>query len=162
MQQAKAMEMAQREAEWAQRGAARAELEQRLTAYAVEEAIATFASEHPELTDADAITALQAIQDAAEREVMSGIRHEPEAQGIAKELAQRILHNVQTMRQRIGIPHNVLLARVARLLPQRAQLLSRRPPIGQGYLRAARLDAPPNSLETLLQRLTAKTTVRGE
>jgi hypothetical protein len=162
LQQAKAMEMAQREAEWAQRGAARAELEQRLTAYALEEAIATFASEHPELTDADAIAALQAIQDAAEREVMSGIRHEPEAQGIVKELARRILHNVQTMRQRIGIPHNVLLARVARLLTQRAQLLSRRPPIGQGYLRVVRIDAPPNSLEALLQRLTAKTAVRGE
>ncbi|MCX7642791.1 MAG: hypothetical protein N2116_03135 [Armatimonadetes bacterium] len=158
LRQAKALEMAQKEAEWAQRGAERAEIEQRLTAFAIEEAISTFASEHPDLTDIEAISALQAVQDAVEREVMSGISHEPNVEGRAKDLALRILKNAQTMRQRIGIPHNVLLARVARLLTQRAMLLSQRTRDGQGYLRAVRVDIQPNSLEQLLERLTASQT----
>ncbi len=145
--------MAQREAEWAQRGTQRAEVEQRLTAFAVEEAIASFAVEHPNLTDAEAIAALQSVQDAVEREVMSGIPHEPKGEGMVKELALRILKNAHTMRQRIGIPHNVLLARVARLLAQRALLLSQRSRDGQGYLRAVRVDVQPNSLEQVLERL---------
>ncbi|MCS3920933.1 hypothetical protein Q2T83_11085 [Fervidibacter sacchari] len=155
LRQAKALEMAQREAEWAQKSSERAEIEQRLTAFALEEAISTFATEHPDLTDAEAISALQAVQDAIEREVMSGITHEPNVDGRAKELALRILKNAQTMRQRIGIPHNVLLARVARLLTQRAMLLSQRTRDGQGYLRTVRIDVPPNSLEQLLERLTS-------
>ena len=155
LRQAKALEMAQREAEWAQKSSERAEIEQRLTAFALEEAISTFATEHPDLTDAEAISALQAVQDAVEREVMSGIPHEPNVDGRAKELALRILKNAQTMRQRIGIPHNVLLARVARLLTQRAMLLSQRTRDGQGYLRTVRIDVPPNSLEQLLERLTS-------
>lgn len=155
LRQAKALEMAQREAEWAQKSSERAEIEQRLTAFALEEAISTFAAEHPDLTDAEAISALQAVQDAVEREVMSGIPHEPNVDGRAKELALRILKNAQTMRQRIGIPHNVLLARVARLLTQRAMLLSQRTRDGQGYLKAVRIDVPPNSLEQLLERLTS-------
>lgn len=153
LKQAKALEMAQREAEWAQKGSERAEIEQRLTAFALEEAISTFASEHPDLTDREAIAALQAVQDSVEREIMSGIPHEPNVDGRAKELALRILKNAQTMRQRIGIPHNVLLARVARLLTQRAMLLSQRTHDGQGYLRVIRIDVPPNSLEQLLERL---------
>jgi hypothetical protein len=156
------MEMAHREAEWARQGAARAELEQRLTAYALEEAITTFATEHPEVTDAVAIAALQAVQDAAEREVMSGIPHEPNGDGLVRELAQRIWRNAHTMRQRVGIPHNVLLARVARLLVQRAALLTRRTADGRGYLRAARIDTPPHSLETLLQRLTTRVEATGK
>ncbi|WP_456331301.1 hypothetical protein [Fervidibacter sacchari] len=155
LRQAKALEMAQREAEWAQKSSERAEIEQRLTAFALEEAISTFATEHPDLTDAEAISALQAVQDAIEREVMSGITHEPNVDGRAKELALRILKNAQTMRQRIGIPHNVLLARVARLLTQKAMLLSQRTRDGQGYLKAVRIDVPPNSLEQLLERLTS-------
>lgn len=155
LRQAKALEMAQREAEWAQKSSERAEIEQRLTAFALEEAISTFAAEHPDLTDAEAISALQAVQDAVEREVMSGIPHEPNVDGRAKELALRILKNAQTMRQRIGIPHNVLLARVARLLTQKAMLLSQRTRDGQGYLKAVRIDVPPNSLERLLERLTS-------
>ncbi len=155
LRQAKALEMAQREAEWAQQGTRRAEVEQRLTAFAVEEAIVTFASEHPDLTDEEAIAALQSVQDAVEREVMSGITHEPKGEGRVKELALRILKNAHTMRQRIGIPHNILLARVARLLTQRALLLSQRSRDGQGYLRAVRVDVPPNSLEQVLERLTA-------
>jgi len=147
--------MAQRESEWAQKGSGRAEVEQRLTAFALEEAISTFASEHPDLTDREAIAALQAVQDAVEREIMSGIPHEPNVDGRAKELALRILRNAQTMRQRIGTPHNVLLARVARLLTQRAMLLSQRTHDGQGYLKAIRIDVPPNSLEQLLERLTS-------
>ncbi len=150
--------MAQKEAEWAQRGSEKAEAEQRLTAFAVEEAISTFAAENPDLTDAEAIAALQAVQDAVEREVMSGISHEPNVDGRAKELALRILKNAQTMRQRIGIPHNVLLARVARLLVQRATLLSQRTRDGQGYLRALRIDIQPNSLEQLLERLSTSQT----
>ncbi|MCX7967176.1 MAG: hypothetical protein N3B10_01670 [Armatimonadetes bacterium] len=150
--------MAQKEAEWAQRGAERAEIEQRLTAFAIEEAISTFAHENPDLTDMEAIAALQAVQDAVEREVMSGVVHEPNVDGRAKDLALRILKNAQTMRQRIGIPHNVLLARVARLLTQRAMLLSQRTRDGQGYLRAVRVDIQPNSLEQLLERLTASQT----
>lgn len=148
--------MAQKEAEWAQKSAARAEVEQRLTAYAVEEAISTFAAEHPDLTDAEAIAALQAVQDAVEREVMSGTHHEPKADGRIKELSQRIVKNAQRMRQRIGVPHNVLLARVVRLLGQHAATLSQRTRDGKGYLRALRVDVPPNSLEQLLERLTAK------
>jgi len=155
LRQAKALEMAQREAEWAQKAAERAEVEQRLTAFAVEEAISTFASEHPDLTDVEVISALQAVQDAVEREVMSGVAHEPNVDGRAKELALRILKNAQTMRQRIGIPHNVLLARVVRLLVQRAMLLSQRTRDGQGYLRTVRIDIKPNSLEQLLERLTS-------
>jgi len=149
--------MAQREAEWAQKGSERAEIEQRLTAFAIEEAISTFASENPDLTDDESIAALQAVQDAVEREVMSGIPHEPKVDGRAKELALRILKNAQAMRQRIGIPHNVLLARVARLLTQRAMLLSQRTRDGQGYLKAVRIDVPPNSLGQLLERLTSST-----
>ena len=147
--------MAQREAEWAQKSSERAEIEQRLTAFALEEAISTFATEHPDLTDAEAISALQAVQDAIEREVMSGITHEPNVDGRAKELALRILKNAQMMRQRIGIPHNVLLARVARFLTQKAMLLSQRTRDGRGYLKAVRIDVPPNSLEQLLERLTS-------
>jgi hypothetical protein len=150
--------MAQKEAEWAQRGSERAEIEQRLTAFAVEEAISTFVSENPDLTDIEALSALRAIQDAVEREVMSGISHEPNVDGRAKDLALRIMKNAQKMRQRIGIPHNVLLARVARLLVQRAMLLSQRTRDGQGYLRAIRVDVPPNSLEQMLERLTASRT----
>ncbi len=150
--------MARREAEWAQQGTQRAEVEQRLTAFAVEEAIATFSADHPDLTDAEVIAALQSVQDAVEREVMSGVPHEPSGEGRAKELALRILKNAQTMRQRIGIPHNVLLARVARLLVQRASLLSQRTRDGRGYLRAVRVDIQPNSLESVLQRLTARAT----
>lgn len=157
LRQAKALEMAQREAEWAQKGSERAEIEQRLTAFAIEEAISTFASENPDLTDDESIAALQAVQDAVEREVMSGIPHEPKVDGRAKELALRILKNAQAMRQRIGIPHNVLLARVARLLTQRAMLLSQRTRDGQGYLKAVRIDVPPNSLGQLLERLTSST-----
>lgn len=155
LRQAKALEMAQREAEWAQKSSERAEIEQRLTAFALEEAISTFAAEHPDLMDAEVIFALRAVQDAVEREVMSGIPHEPNVDGRAKELALRILKNAQTMRQRIGIPHNVLLARIARLLTQRAMLLSQRTRDGQGYLKAVRIDVPPNSLEQLLERLTS-------
>lgn len=155
LQRAKAMEMAQKEAEWAQRNAPRAELEQRLTAYAVEEAISTFASEHPDLSDREAIAALQAVQDAVEREVMSGIHHEPNAEGRVKELANRILHNAQTMRQKVGLPHNVLLARVARLLVQRATYLNERSRDIQGYIRAACIDVKANSLESFLERLKA-------
>jgi hypothetical protein len=147
--------MAQREAEWAQKSSERAEIEQRLTAFALEEAISTFAAEHPDLMDAEVIFALRVVQDAVEREVMSGIPHEPNVDGRAKELALRILKNAQTMRQRIGIPHNVLLARIARLLTQRAMLLSQRTRDGQGYLKAVRIDVPPNSLEQLLERLTS-------
>ncbi len=147
--------MAQKEAEWAQKNAARAELEQHLTAYAVEEAISTFAAEHPDLTDAEAIAALQAVQDAVEREVMAGTHHEPNADGRVKELSQRIVKNAQRMRQRIGVPHNVLLARVTRLLGQRAVALSQSGRDGQGYLKALRVDVPPNSLEQVLERLTA-------
>ncbi|MCS7264179.1 MAG: hypothetical protein NZ805_05035 [Armatimonadetes bacterium] len=158
LRQAKAIEMAQRESEWARRNLERAEIEQRLTAFALEEAISTFASEHPDLTDAEVITALQAVQDAVEREVMSGINHEPNAEGRAKELALKILKNAQTMRRRIGIPHNVLLARVARLLSQKAMLLSQRNRDGKGYLRALLVDIKPNSLEQLLDRLSAPQT----
>ncbi len=158
LRQAKAIEMAQKEAEWAQRGSERAEIEQRLTAFALEEAISTFASEQPNLTDAEAIAALQAVQDAVEREVMSGVTHEPNAEGRVKELALRILKNAQIMRQRIGIPHNVLLARVARLLTQRALQLSQRTHDGKGYLRTLLIDIKPNSLEQLLDRLTASQT----
>ncbi|MFN4179245.1 MAG: hypothetical protein ACK4I8_02940 [Armatimonadota bacterium] len=155
LRQAKALEMAKKESEWAQKGSERAEIEQRLTAFAVEEAISTFSAEHPDLTDAEAISALQAVQDAVEREVISGIPQEPNVDGRAKELALQILKNAQTMRQRIGIPHNVLLARVARLLVQRATLLSQRTQDGRGYLRAVRVDIQPNSLEQLLERLSA-------
>jgi len=148
--------MAQKEAQWAQRGSQRTEVEQRLTAFAIEEAISTFASEHPDLTDEEAIAALQAVQDAVEREVMSGINHEPNADGRVKDLALRILKNAQTMRKHIGIPHNVLLARVARLLAQKAILLSQRTRSDKGYLRALLIDIKPNSFEQLLNRLTAQ------
>lgn len=150
--------MAQKEMEWAQKSSERAEVEQRLTAFALEEAISTFAAEHPDLTDSEAIAALQAVQDAVEREVMAGIPHEPNADGRVKELALLILKNAQTMRQRIGIPHNVLLARVARLLAQKAMLFSQRARDGRGYLKAVRTDVPPNSLEQLLERLTSTQT----
>lgn len=158
LRQARALEMTKKEAEWAQRGAERAEIEQRLTAFAIEEAISSFAAEHPDLTDSEAISALQAVQDAVEREVMSGIPHEPKVDGRAKDLAMLILKNAQTMRQRVGVPHNVLLARVARLLTQRALVLSQRTKDGQGYLRSVRVDVPPNSLDQLLERLTATQT----
>jgi len=156
LRQAKTIEMAQKEAQWAQRGSQRTEVEQRLTAFAIEEAISTFASEHPDLTDEEAIAALQAVQDAVEREVMSGINHEPNADGRVKDLALRILKNAQTMRKHIGIPHNVLLARVARLLAQKAILLSQRTRSDKGYLRALLIDIKPNSFEQLLNRLTAQ------
>jgi len=155
LRQAKAIEMAQREAEWAQQSAQRAEVEQRLTAFAVEEAIVTFAAQNPDLTDAEAVAALQAVQDAVEREVMSGIPHEPQGEGRVKALAMHILQNAHAMRQRLGIPHNVLLARVTRLLVQRALTLSQRSRDRQGYLRALRVDIQPNSLEQLLARLTS-------
>ncbi|MCS7192163.1 MAG: hypothetical protein NZ937_04165 [Armatimonadetes bacterium] len=158
LRQAKAFEMAQKEAEWAQRGAQRAEIEQRLTAFALEEAISTFANENPDLTDDEVIAALKAVQDAVEREVMSGMVHEPKADGRTKDLALRILKNAQRMKQRIGIPHNVLLARVARLLTQKAMLLSQRTYDGKGYLKALLIDIKPNSLEELFERLTASQT----
>lgn len=152
--------MAKREAEWLQKRASRAELEQRLTAYALEEAISSFADEHADLTDKEAIAALQAVQDAVEREIMAGVHHEPQGEGRVKALAMRILRNASAMRQRLDVPSNVLLARVARLLTRRALYLSERSPDGKGYLRAVKIDAPPHSLGRFLERLTSSVQTR--
>lgn len=147
--------MAQKEREWSEKNAARARMEEQVTAYGVQEAVSTFAAENPDLTDREVLMALSSVQDAVEREVLSGIRQEPQATGRVLGLAKRILENAQKMRQRIGIPHNVLLARVCRLVKGRVAYIGERSKDGRGYIRSLRIDVPPQSLDAFLNRLTA-------
>ncbi len=149
------MEMEQIERDWQQQSAHRARVEEQITAYVIEEAISTGVSEHPEGSDGDVFQALEAVRDAVEREILSGVRQSPRANGLVQVLAEKILDNASRARRKIGIPHNVLLARVCRLVESRARYLSERSTDGKGYIRSVKIDVPPGSLDSFLNRLTA-------
>ncbi|HID06053.1 MAG TPA: hypothetical protein EYP10_02780 [Armatimonadetes bacterium] len=153
LQQARTVEIQRRERELERKGAEQARLELEIASFAVEEAIVTYASTHPELTADEIVQVLNALEDAVHREMTRAQKVTPQLPESLQPLATMIMNNVSTMRQEVDFPHNAVLVRALHRIRQSVQFHTHRTKQPRGYLEFVREFVKPHSLHAFIAEL---------
>lgn len=153
LQQARTIEIETRERELQKRSATASAIELEVAGFPVREAIVTYTSMHPDVTDNDVISVLKALEDAVHREMAQGVKVTPQLPEHLMPLANTLMDNVSTMRSELNFPHNAALIRALRVVRQEAETVAHRSDDRRAFIRALRASIKPHSLGEFIAHL---------
>ncbi|MCS7253877.1 MAG: hypothetical protein RMK18_07925 [Armatimonadota bacterium] len=162
LQQARAVEVERRERELHRKSATASAIELEVASFPVREAIVTYTSIHPDVTDADVIAVLNALEDAVHREMVQGVKVAPQLPEHLMPLAKALMDNVSTMRGELNFPHNAALIRALRAIKQEAETIAHRSDDRRTFIRSLRVSVKPHSLNEFIASLKSADESRAQ
>lgn len=162
LQQARTIEIERRERELQRKGATASAVELEVASFPVREAIVTYTSTHPDVTDEDVISVLGALEDAVHREMAQGVKVTPQLPEHLMPLVKALTDNVSVMRGEINFPHNAALIRALRVIKQEAEAVAHRSDDKRAFIRTLRASVKPHSLGEFIARLKSTTEHEGQ